>query len=121
LLSTTFDEDYLVGELERTLGEIAILTDATPPSVTRLTLPLRYAKRPHVVSFTVRDNLSGVEYKDLKLYIDGVFAVPEIDGERRRVTHRFAEPLTRGSHTVVIRAKDRVGNERNIRRAFFVR
>ena len=121
LLSTKREGAYLVGRLERTLGDVAALTDVSPPTVSRLALPQQFTRRPHTVSFAIHDNLSGVEYKELKLYIDNVFAIPVIDGEQHRVTHRFAEPLTRGSHTVTIRAMDKVGNAVEIRRSFSIR
>ena len=121
LESTRREGDYLVEKLDRALGDIAVLTDVKPPFISRLAIPSQFKKQPHIISFRVRDNLSGVEYKELKLYIDDVFAIPEIDGERRRVVHRLAEPLKRGSHTLMIRLKDRVGNASEVRRTFRVR
>lgn len=113
--------EYLVTQLNRMLGDVAVMTDSKPPNVSRLSVPTRYKKLPHIVSFRVRDNLSGVEYKELKLYIDGKFVVPEIDGEHRRVVNRLAQPLQRGTHTLRIRLKDRMGNAREVRRSFNVR
>lgn len=121
LLSRSREGDFVVGTLRRTLGEIALLTDTTPPVIHRLHLPSSFSRQPHVLSFSVRDNLSGVEYKELKLYIDGTFAIPEIDGEHRRVKHRFAEPLQRGPHSLVIRVTDRMGNTNEVRRTFRIR
>jgi hypothetical protein len=121
LLSTQREGGYFVGTLRRTPGTVAVLTDDTPPQISRLKLPTSYARQPHDISFSVRDDLVGVEYNELKLYIDGVFAIPNIDGEHRRVTHRFARPLARGSHHLVILLQDRLGNTTEIRRTFAVR
>ncbi len=112
--------EYLVTQIKRMLGDIAIITDSNPPSISRLRIPTRYRKQPHVVSFRISDNLSGVEYKELKLYIDGKFVVPEIDGEHRRVVNRLAQPLPGGAHSLTIQLKDRMGNAREVRRSFRV-
>lgn len=121
MLGTERQGEFLVGRLESTLGEVTSLNDATQPSITRLALPTRATRLPHTVSFRVTDNLSGVEYKGLKLYIDEKFVIPEIDGEHRRVTGRLVEPLRRGSHTIRILLQDRVGNTTELNRQFTVR
>ncbi len=113
--------EYLVSQLNRMLGDVTVMTDSRPPTISRLSVPTRSKKFPHIVSFRVRDNLSGVEYKELKLYIDGEFVVPEIDGEHRRVVNKLEHPLQRGSHTIRIQVKDRMGNTQEVRRSFKVR
>ena len=120
LVATHSGQYYYRTRLRRTLGEIAIRVDAQPPRVSQLTLP-GSASRPQSISFRVSDSRSGVEYKELKLYIDDEFVIPEIDGEHRRVAYRFSEPLHRGSHKLRIVVKDRMGNTTNVERAFTVR
>ncbi len=121
LLSNQREGEYFTAHLHRTPVDVALLTDSQPPMISQLNLPSSFGKQPHVISFRVRDNLSGVEYDELKLYIDGVFAIPEIDGEHRRVEHRFKTPLSRGSHSLLILLKDRIGNSSEVRRTFTVR
>ncbi|MBI5475063.1 MAG: peptidoglycan DD-metalloendopeptidase family protein [Ignavibacteriae bacterium] len=120
LIATDSGRSYFQTKLTRTLGEISVRRDDRPPVVSRLTLPRR-ATRPQPISFRVSDSRSGVEYKQLKLYIDEAFVIPEIDGEHRRVTYHFTEPLQRGSHSVRIVVQDRMGNTANIQRVFTVR
>ncbi|MBX2991172.1 MAG: M23 family metallopeptidase [Bacteroidetes bacterium] len=121
LLTNQREGEYFTGHLRRTPVDIALLTDSQPPAVSNLRLPTTYGKQPHRIVFNVRDNMSGVEYDELKLYINGVFAIPEIDGEHRRVEHRFKTPLARGSHSLLILLKDRIGNSGEVRRTFTVR
>jgi hypothetical protein len=119
--SRTREGDYLVDTLTRWLGDVSLQQDTEPPRVWRLSVPSKWKRQPHVISFRFRDNLSGVEYKELKLYIDNVFVVPEIDGEHRRVVNRLPEPLARGTHSIRILLKDKLGNTNDIRRTFRVR
>ncbi len=121
LSQTERSGEYLVARLDKMLGDVAVMSDSKPPTISRLSVPSRNNKLPHIVSFRVSDNLSGVEYKELKLYIDGEFVVPEIDGEHRRVVNKLAEPLQRGPHTIRIQLKDRMGNAREVQRSFKVR
>ena len=121
LLSKDREGSYFIGRLDRALGSVAVLRDTKPPAVRRLSFPSRHSKLPHIISFSVRDDLSGVENKDLKLYIDNKFVIPEIDGEHRRVVNRLPEPLARGKHSLRILLKDRLGNSSELRKTFSVR
>lgn len=121
LASTQRDGDYIVDTLKRWLGDISLQSDTRSPSVTRLATPRSFKRQPHYISFRVGDDLSGVDYKELKLYIDNAFVVPEIDGEHRRVVNRLPAPLRRGTHSIRIILKDRLGNTNDIRRVFRVR
>ncbi|MEO8167504.1 MAG: hypothetical protein ABI623_04595, partial [bacterium] len=121
LLQTERSGNYLVAQLTKMLGDVAVMNDSKPPTVSRLSVPTRIKKQPHIISFHVSDNLSGVEYKELKLYIDDKFIVPEIDGEHRRIVNKLDQPLQRGSHTISIYLKDRMGNAREVRRSFNIR
>ncbi len=121
LASRKRDGDYVVDKLERWLGDVSLQIDTEPPTVSRLVTPQRFKQQPHHISFRMRDNLSGVEYKEAKLYIDDVFVVPEIDGEHKRIINRLPQPLKRGMHSVRILLKDRIGNPTEIRKTFRVR
>jgi hypothetical protein len=73
------------------------------------------------ISFRFRDNLSGVEYKEVKVYIDGIVVIPEIDGEHRRATAQPPSPLAKGSHRLTIHVSDRMGNRAEVERSIHVR
>lgn len=122
LLATTSDvaTDRLTGMITRSLGQVYTAVDETPPYISRLTINRTAGGRPRI-SFGYGDNLSGVDYQELKMYIDGVFAVPEIDGEKRRAYHQVTDPLAPGSHLLTIRIKDRMGNSREVEQRFTVR
>ena len=73
------------------------------------------------ISFRFRDNLSGVEYKEVKVYIDGIMVIPEIDGEHRRAFAQPSSPLAKGSHRLTILVSDHMGNRADVERSFHVR
>jgi hypothetical protein len=103
--------------MTQTLGEVGVITDTVPPTISRLTvreLPHRWVN----ASFRVEDNFAGVEYQELKMYIDGGLIIPEIDGEHRKVTYAGATQLDRGPHLLVIHLKDKLGNFREVRKPF---
>ena len=110
----------LAGDLHRTLGEVAMLVDDTPPTISRLVVGSLARGKP-TVSFRMRDDLSGVDYNELKMYIDGIIIIPEIDGEHRRAFYRFNDPLKRGSHLLSIHTKDNQGNTSTVERHFAIR
>ena len=108
------------GTISRTLGDIIIKTDETPPNISRLSISRASSGRP-TISFRYGDNLSGVEYKELKTYIDGVAIIPEVDGEHYKATYIAPHQLERGSHRLTIRIKDKMGNSNKVERQFSVR
>ncbi|MCZ6776982.1 MAG: M23 family metallopeptidase [Ignavibacteria bacterium] len=110
----------ITGRLTRTLGDLAVLVDSTPPRIHRVKITRISSRRPYI-SFRFGDNLSGVEYNELKMYIDSVIVIPEIDGEHRRAFYRVTEPLKSGSHQLTIRLKDKMGNTKEVERRFTVR
>ncbi|MCC6397599.1 MAG: M23 family metallopeptidase [Bacteroidetes bacterium] len=105
--------------LHRFLGDIALREDAVPPEVYRLRIDGQ-GPRP-LISFRFRDNLAGVEYREVKVYIDSTMIIPEIDGEHRRVTAQPATPLARGPHRLTIQLADKMGNRFFHERSFRVR
>ena len=108
----------ITGRITRWLGDVAVLSDDEPPTIGRLAVHGNALPR---ISFHFGDNLSGVEYESLKVYIDGIFIIPEVDGEHRRVVCQPVEPLGRGTHQLLIRVNDRAGNLREVDRRFAVR
>ena len=114
------DGGVLRGRLTQTLGTLSVRPDTTPPRVGRLSIRAR-RNRPASIDFRITDNLSGVEYESLKLYIDSTPVIPYIDGEHRRVQYQSSAPLERGSHRFMMRCSDRAGNSCTIERQFVVR
>lgn len=105
--------------LKRTLGEITIFKDEIAPSFGKLRIIPK--KNGISLSFRYYDNLSGVDTDEIKLYIDDILVIPEIDGEHHRVWYQSEEPLSRGKHKLKITMKDRVKNEAEISRIFTIR
>ena len=119
LLTSEVSNGKFTTEITKTLGELAILTDETPPSISRVRISRTSGGRPSI-SFGFGDNLSGVEYNELKMYIDGEFVIPEIDGEHRRVSYQVNNPLQRGPHHLTISVRDRMGNSREVVQRFTI-
>jgi hypothetical protein len=105
--------------LRRFLGDIALIDDAIPPSIYGVSVSGSNPK-PRI-SFRFRDNLSGVECKEVKVYIDGIMVIPEIDGEHRRAIAQPSSPLAKGSHRLTILVSDHMGNRADVERSFHVR
>lgn len=108
------------GVLTRTLGEVALLVDDTPPVVTQIRITGSSGRRP-VIRFRFDDAMAGIEYDELKAYIDSASVIPEIDGEHHRALLQPPEPLERGSHQLTIYLKDRMGNATTAERRFVLR
>ncbi len=120
LVSTADTADgrtFFTARISETLGEFFIDRDDTPPYVTALRITGASSLRPSI-RFGFGDNRSGVEYNDLKMYIDGQIAIPEVDGEHRRASYRPTAPLERGSHLLMIRLRDKMGNVHEVERRF---
>lgn len=119
LCTTAFDSStgYYSTTLTTTLRDIALLEDDEEPRLSRLNLTLN-KKRP-VVRFHVYDNLSGIDAKEIKTYIDGDFVIPEIDNRWRVVA--IGEPLAKGKHELIIVVKDNIGNSALIKKLFDVK
>jgi hypothetical protein len=111
---------WITGRVHRFLGDIAALRDEEPPSITNLRIDQRPNRRP-LISFRFQDNLAGIEYQQVKLYIDSVMTIPEIDGEHKRVFCMPDASLERGSHRLSIRLQDKMGNVALFGRTFNVR
>jgi hypothetical protein len=105
--------------LSRTLGELCILPDNEPPTLGRLRVLPRRGKV--YVAFHYYDNLSGLDTDEIKMYIDGDQAIPEIDGEHHQVSYQSEDQLARGKHALRITAKDQIGNTTELSRTFTVR
>lgn len=110
----------LHGRMRRLLGDLTVLSDTTAPTIGHLRLQQRPGRRL-LVSFGFDDDLSGVDYETMKLYLDGHFRVPEIDGEHHRAVFLSAEPLSVGPHRVTIAFSDELGNTTRAEKMLTVR
>ncbi len=107
------------GTLSMTLGDVAVLSDAAPPTIGLLRV--RAPGGIPTFSYRYHDNLSGVDFERCVVTIDGAVIVPEIDGEHRRVKYSGRERLKKGKHLLKIVLRDRVGNASTAERWFTVR
>ncbi len=113
-------DSLLSGRISRTLGKLAVRADNDPPSIHRVRIRYPFPGRPRI-TFGFNDNLAGVEYDDLKMYIDGDAVIPEIDGEHDRASYQVTRSLKRGTHTLAISIRDRLGNASTREERFTVR
>jgi hypothetical protein len=110
---------YFSTTVTRTLGDIAVLHDDDPPVIGRLRVFPQNGK-PHI-GFGYYDDLSGVDPDEIKMYIDSVPVIPEIDGEHHRVWYQAEQRLDRGKHTLKVTMKDRMKNETEATRVFSIK
>ena len=115
-----FSDGVFTGTLRRTLGDLSVMADNAPPEISALRIKTP-RDRTVTASFRFYDNLAGVDYQEVKTYIDGRFVIPEIDGEHRRALIKASDPLERGSHRLTIRLKDSLGNTSTIEQGFVIR
>ena len=101
--------------LNRTLGELTVLKDDQPPSVARLRIA--QSKGVIVGSFSYSDNLSGINFDEMKVFVDDKLVIPEIDDEHHRAWFEDDERLSAGKHSVMITVKDRMNNEMKVTRS----
>ena len=120
LRTEALPDGTLRARMRRTVGDLAVLSDTTAPTIGHLRVQQRSGRRL-LVSFGFDDALSGVDYESMKLYVDGHFCVPEIDGEHNRAVFLSAEPLSVGPHRVTISFSDELGNARSVERTVTVR
>ncbi len=107
--------NVLAANMRYDISTIAVRIDDTPPHIANVRIRTIARRRPSV-SFSFSDDQSGIEYNELKMYIDGEFVVPEVDGEHHRATYIAQEPLAPGSHLLTIRIKDKMGNSVDLQR-----
>jgi hypothetical protein len=106
--------------LRRALGDVSVMADDAPPEISAVRITSQPG-RTITARFRYYDNLAGVDYHELKTYIDEKFVIPEIDGEHRRALIKPGSPLARGSHRLTIRLKDSLGNTSTLEQPFVVR
>ncbi|MGA7160419.1 MAG: M23 family metallopeptidase [Bacteroidota bacterium] len=109
-------------ELERghTLGTFSVLRDERAPKISRWRASSHNTKGRPVFSFSVKDDLSGVDDDEINVSLNGQRIIPEYDPEKRIVFYIPLDPLPRGRYRVQVEAKDRVGNAAHLAKTFSV-
>ncbi len=107
----------------RYLSTYALLEDTLAPTMERISIRpgAKLKNRKPKITALVRDDLSGTgEDDDMEIRIDGQWLISEYDVDHQILSARPMSALAAGEHTLVIRARDRAGNEAEITRRFFV-
>lgn len=110
LIPTEFHSNYIVGATE-SLGMFTTLRDTTAP---RLSNP-QLNRRPDgqwLVMVDVRDNLSGVDYRRAKIWINGKPGIVEFEPEDDRFVYYLPDFIPTPEMKIKVRAFDYMGNKR---------
>ena len=74
-----------------------------------------------IISAWIKDELSGIgDEQNIKVLLDGEWLIPEYDPEKFNLISKPLKIIEPGRHQVVIKAKDRMGNEKVISHKFKV-
>jgi hypothetical protein len=116
--SSVYDSStgYFSAPITMTLPDVALMEDRLSPAISALRIR-NVAGRPFV-NFHLSDDRSGIDAEEIKLYIDGDFAIPEIESALWRVRYEGKQRLGPGSHTLEIVVKDRMKNTSTLTRRF---
>lgn len=113
-----------IGAKVRHLGRFAVLADETAPAISGLK-PAGGAvldRSPDLVSARVADHGSGIGSEtDLVMELDGAGVIFEYDPEAGMLRYRPEADLQPGRHVLRVAARDRCGNEAEMRAGFRVR
>ncbi len=102
------------------LGSFGLLSDEQRPTISRWRASSTNAKGRPLFSFSVRDNLSGVDDDEINVFLNGERIIPEYDPEKKIVFYIPLDPLPRGRYTAQIEVKDRVGNAAHLTKTLTV-
>ena len=102
------------------LGTFAILDDSQRPAITRWRSSSINMKRRPMFSFSVRDNLSGIDDDRVVMSLNGERIIPEYDPEKKTMFYVPLDPLLRGRYTVQAEVRDRAGNTARLVKSFSV-
>jgi hypothetical protein len=103
-----------------TLGSFGLLSDVQKPAISRWHASPYNTKGRPLFSFSVRDNLSGVDDDEINVFLNGERVIPEYDPEKKIVFYVPLDPLPRGRYTAQIEVKDRVGNAAHLTKTMTV-
>ncbi|MDQ3141295.1 MAG: M23 family metallopeptidase [Bacteroidota bacterium] len=103
------------------LGKYAILIDTIAPKISPYTFKKDLSKSKSFI-FRISDNIpalgtnQGLKYD---AYIDGHWILMEHDAKSHSIKHSFEEWLSKGTHDLLVVAKDDLGNTREYRSTFY--
>lgn len=110
------DRNLMDGTVSTSLSSletVAVILDTIPPNIWRIRPrndSSTTSTRPEIAAW-FDDELSGVQSEDdLEMYVDSDKVIAEWDPIRNKIFFLPREPLGSGSHTVLFRAADRMGN-----------
>lgn len=101
------NSNYLTTTLTRTLTDVGLFDDNSKPFINNLKLRTRN-RRPSI-AFRFGDDMSGIDYKNFRMYINNDLIIPEIDGNR--LWYDADKPLSKGNHTLRVEISDKAGNQ----------
>jgi len=107
----------------RSLSTYTLLEDLNPPVIKKVyPKPGQKVKGKNlVISAWIKDDLSGIgSDQDIEVLLDGEWLIPEYDPERFILISKPFRILSPGWHELVIKAKDRMGNEKEVINKFRV-
>jgi hypothetical protein len=107
----------------RNLSTYALLEDQNPPEIKMV-----YPKPDQIIkdelliiNAWIKDELSGIGSDlDIKIFLDGEWLIPEYDPEKFVLISKPLHALSPGWHKLIIKAKDRMGNEKKVKSKFKV-
>ena len=112
-LTTHVDEEQrlLTASISK-LGTYAVLRDTIAPRISAIR-PRRGATAgtsTPTISAHVEDTGSGIDYKAIKVHLDGKLIICEYDAFENSISYQVEDPLAEGEHTVSISLRDYAGN-----------
>lgn len=114
-MPTTWLKDKKSFKTSALSGEIfALIKETTPPKINGVSPKFGkklYSKFKNELSFTIKDDLSGIDGEnDVKIMINDNIVIHEYNSYRREIIYDLNENLVLGENTVKISVNDRVGN-----------
>lgn len=106
----------------KSLSTVGVYRDSTPPTI-RFVLPGRTTKsRTPTIRAHIRDEGAGFARSDdaMEMRLNDRWVPAAYDPELHRFEYVPSVPLERGTHTVVVHARDAVGNERSVSYRFTI-
>jgi len=125
--------DYLTTEVDENrrlltasagrLGTYVVLRDTVAPTISAI------RPRPDssagtatpTISARIEDTGSGIDYKEIEVYLDGTLLICEYDSYQNTISHQVEKALASGKHTMSISLRDYAGNDSLVHSTFTVR
>jgi hypothetical protein len=106
----------------RNLSTYALLEDHKPPEINKVFPGSGQINGERlIITAWIRDELSGIGSDlDIKVFLDGEWLIPEYDPEKFVLISKPLKTLSPGWHKLIIKAKDRMGNEKKVKSKFKV-